>query len=111
MTEVIGLKSKCYVTKVINRYSKSSNENIICKGVGKAAKTNLTLTKYRECVQNIKAIRTNMFTIRSTNHKIFTQQLNKIALTTFDDKRWLLNCGLHSIPHHSNISTVCSICN
>ena len=111
MTEVIGLKSKCYVTKVLHQYTKDNKEHVVCKGVGGAARKALTLKLYRKCVLDFNQIRTTSYTIRSNKHKLFTQRIRKIALSTTDDKRWLLPCGIHTLPHyyHEN-KNVCDKC-
>ena len=43
---------------------------------------------------------------RSVNHKIQTQEINKICLSAFDDKRYLLKDGVHSLAYgHKDIPT------
>ena len=68
MTEVIGLKSKCYVTKVLHQYTKDNKEHVVCKGVGGAARKALTLKLYRKCVLDFNQIRTTSYTIRSVTY-------------------------------------------
>ena len=36
--------------------------------------------------------------IQSKKHKIGTYEMNKISLTCFDDKRFVLNDGIHTLP-------------
>lgn len=105
LTEVVGLKSKCYVLNVLD-YSKLTDKTaVVCKGVGRSARQNLTLEAYRNCLYNISQIKTPMYCIRSKNHNVYTQRVNKVALSTTDDKRYLLDCGIHSLPHgHYSIS-------
>ena len=37
--------------------------------------------------------------IQSKKHKIGTYEMNKISLTCFDDKRFVLNDGIHTLPY------------
>jgi hypothetical protein len=37
--------------------------------------------------------------IRSQKHEIFTFNLNKLALSSFDDKRVILNDNIHTLPY------------
>ena len=41
--------------------------------------------------------------IRSQQHQLVVAQVNKTALSAFDDKRFLLDCGVKSLAygHHS----------
>jgi hypothetical protein len=53
--------------------------------------------------------------IRSKKHKIKTITQKKKALSYFDSKRWLFDCGVHSVPYGSkNIRkyyNTCVLCN
>ena len=40
-----------------------------------------------------------MKSIRSDHHNVFTFQMNKIALSAFDDKRWILDDGITTLAH------------
>ena len=100
MIEIIGLKSKCYITDVQNREQEADfRKNVVCKGVVRSAKKRFTLDTYRDCVQNIDKVRASMYCIRSRKHQLYTQHISKIALSSFDDKRWLYSCGKHTIAH------------
>ena len=42
--------------------------------------------------------------IGSKKHKICTQESNKISLSCFDDKRYILDDGVNTLPYgHRNI--------
>ena len=111
MTEVVGLKSKCYVTKVQSKTNQQMTDLPVCKGVMRAARKKLTLEKYKECVTNIQSLKCVVRTIRGKKHNLFTQEMNKIALSSFDDKRWLFECGVHTAAHGSAlISSSCHKC-
>ena len=117
LTEVVGLKSKCYIQNVLAREGKSESSSVVCKGIGKRARKNLTLDAYRSCIYNFRQVKTIMYCIRSKNHKMYTQRVNKTALSTTDDKRYLLDCGIHTLPHghykitEANNNVKCAECN
>ena len=47
--------------------------------------------------------RHNMKRIQSKLHKIETYDIRKISLSSFDDKRYILNHGIHSFAYfHKN---------
>ena len=40
-----------------------------------------------------------MNTIRSDHHKLFTYNINKIGLSAFNDKRYILDDGISTLAH------------
>ena len=40
-----------------------------------------------------------MTQLRSENHKIVVSRVHKVALSSYDDKRYLLNDGIHSLAY------------
>jgi len=47
-----------------------------------------------------------MNVIRSHKHDIYTEEVNKIALSANDDKRFILDDGIHTLAHgHYKIAT------
>lgn len=101
-TEYIGLRPKCYSMNLINIRTNEISEKKICKGLGRAAITNrLRFKQYKKCLKKGKIQRHDFATIRSTKHKIKTIMQRKKALSHFDCKRWLFDCGIHSVPYGS----------
>lgn len=98
ITEVIGLKSKCYAMKVHN----VDKESIVCKGIARSTiRTGLTLDMYRSCIEDVIQIRATVNCIRSQDHQLTTQSIKKIALTSFDDKRFISSCARHTLAYGS----------
>lgn len=110
MTEIIGLKSKCYITKVQNMTSNTQSENVVCKGVTKAARQTLNMQIFRNVVNSFSKVHAEQYCIRSRNHHLFTQRIKKIALSSTDDKRYLLSCGRHSAPYKRQNIFTCDEC-
>ena len=85
--EFVGLKSKMYSTKNIN--GKESNT---AKGVNIATDFN----EFKDTLFNKKIIRHKMRRIQCKRHKMGTCEINKISLSCFDDKKFVLNNVIHN---------------
>ena len=48
---------------------------------------------------NKKVLRHKMKRIQGKKHKMGTYEINKISLSCFDDKRFVLNDGIHSLAY------------
>ena len=112
-SEFIGLRAKCYALKLNNENTKS--EKKVCKGLGKIAiKNKLKFKHYKKCLLQGKTKRFSFHSIRSKKHNISTVRLKKKALSHFDSKRWIFDCGIHSVPYGSYIIqkyyNVCYLC-
>ena len=88
--EFVGLKSKMYPIKKID--GKVSNA---AKGVNIATEFN----EFKDVLLNKKNIRHKMTKIQAKKHKIGTYEFNKISLLCFDDKRYLLDDGVHTLAY------------
>ena len=63
-------------------------ENKKCKGIKKGViEKNITHEDYKTCLFELKEQRRQMNVLRSYNHTIYTETVNKVALSPFDDKR------------------------
>ena len=85
--EFVGLKSKMYSMKNID--GKESNT---AKGVNIATEFN----EFKDTLFNKKVLRHKMRRIQGKKHKMGTYKINKISLLCFDDKRFVLNDGIHT---------------
>ena len=88
--EFVGLKSKMYSMKNID--GKESNT---AKGVNIATEFN----EFKDTLFNKKIMRHKRRRIQSKKHKLGTYEINKISLSCFDDKRFVLNDGIHMLPY------------
>ena len=87
MQEFIGLRSKVY----IYRMHKSNKEEKHCKGVKQSVvKNKITFEDYKNCLFSKKDQLRTMNLIRSHKHDVFTEEVNKITLSTNDDKQVIL---------------------
>ena len=78
---------------------------LILKGVRKyVIKKNINHKNYKDCLLNRKQMLHSMRTIKSECQQIGSYQLNKISLSCFDDKRYILEDGITSYAYgHKNI--------
>ena len=77
-------------------YIKDNGKNEkTCKGVKKdVIKKNITHENYRDTLMNGKQMMHKINTIRSDHHQLGSYQLNKMSLSCFDDKGYILEDGL-----------------
>lgn len=88
-------------------YETQNKNEIVCqeekkraKGVSKVVvQSNILHENYRQCLLNREFQMESMVTFRSFNHQIFTIVLNKTSLSPFDDKRHILEDGIHTLAH------------
>ena len=84
--EFVGLRAKLYSYKM-----DEGKENKRCKGIKKAVvKKSITHEDYKTCLQTGKEQLRRQNIIRSYEHVLYTEEVNKIALSATDDKRYLL---------------------
>ena len=88
--EFVGLKSQMHSMKNIDE--KGSNT---AKGVNIASEFN----KFEDTLFNKKVVRHKMKRIQSKKHKIGTYEINKTSLSCFDDKRFVLDDGIHTLAY------------
>ena len=84
--EFVGLRAKLYSYKMFE-----GEESKKCKGVKKlVVKNSITHHDYKNCLFTGKEQLRKMNVIRSHKHDIYTEEINKVALSSIDDKRHLL---------------------
>ena len=89
----VGLRPKLYSYVTL-----SEKEEKKAKGVKKPViKNQLKFEEYKECLFNKSILRKEQYNIRSYDHEVFTEKINKIALSPFDDKRYILEDGIHTL--------------
>ena len=100
--EFVGLRAKLYSYKMLE-----GKEEKKCKGVKKpVVKKSIKFDDYKKCLFTGKEQLRKMNVIRSHKHDIYTEEVNKIALSANDDKRFILDDGIHTLAHgHYKIAT------
>ena len=93
--EFVGLRAKLYSYKMLD-----GSEDKICKGVTKnVTKRSIQFDDYRECLFSRKKQHRKMNVIRSHCHEIYTEEINKIALSSDDHKRVIMADGIHTLAY------------
>ena len=59
----------------------------------------INLGDYKNCLYNIELKLNNMFILNSINHEMFINELLKISLNPFDDKRYIYEDGIITSPY------------
>ena len=62
---------------------------------------------YKDSLFNNKTIMWSQLRFKSDHHKVHTEEVNKIALNSNDDKRLLTIDGVTTYPHGTNAFKVC----
>ena len=84
--EFVGLRAKLYSYKM-----EEGKENKRCKGIKKAVvEKNIRHEDYKTCLETGKEQLRKQNIIRSYEHVLYTEEVNKVALSAADDKRYLL---------------------
>ena len=94
ITKFVGLRAKNYA------FILDGKEHKKCKGIKKCVtKNNITFKDYEDCLfKNIKQLR-KMNVFRSHRHDVYSEEVNKIALSANDDKRIILEDGIHTMAY------------
>ena len=75
----------------------------LCKGVTRAAREQLTHQKYKDALFLSSTLRTPNNRIVSDRHVLQSVSINKLSLSPFDDKRFILEGGIKTLPYgHAN---------
>ena len=94
MTHFIGLRSKMYCTKI-------EDENPIKKAKGvksNVVKKKIEFEDYYKCLFDKEIAVREQHVIRSRLHNIHTEKETKIALSSNDDKRYLIPGSTDTLP-------------
>ena len=91
--EFVGLRSKLY-----SFIMEDGGESKKCKGVKKqVVESSITHEDYKTCLTTGKEQLRKQNIIRSYDHEVYTEEVNKIALSAGDDKRYILKDGIHTL--------------
>ena len=91
----VGLRAKTYAFE-----TKSSAMDSRCKGVKKAAKRSIRFESFLRCIETKNLEFITQYSITSKDHVNRLVSTNKIAFSSYEEKRFLL-CAIHSVPYES----------
>ena len=90
----IGLRSLLFL------FGKDDSDKKKCKGIKKSVtRNNISFEDYEKCLitENSQLRKMNVF--RSRLHNLYTEEVNKVALSANDDKRIILKDKIHTLAH------------
>ena len=100
VTEFVRLKSKMY--------SMNKNDGKECN-TAKVVSIATEFNKFKDILFNKKIIRYKMKRIQRKKHKLGTYEIDKISLSCFDDKRYVLDDGIYTLSYfHKTSITNCN---
>ena len=103
MKEFVGLRAKTYAYLM-----NDDSEHKKAKGTKKCViKRILKFTDYKNCQSNDKIILKSQQRFKSDCHNVCTEQINKIALSSNDDKRLQTFDKITTYPYGTNAFKVC----
>ena len=101
--EFCGLRAKTYAYLLDD-----DNEIKKSKGTKKCIiKRRLMFENYRESLFNNKIIMRSQQRFKSDHHNVYTEEINKIALNSSDNKRLQTFDGITTYPYGANAFKVC----
>ena len=96
--EFVGLRAKLY-----SFMTDEGMEVKKCKGIKKTVvRDTLTIDHYRNTLHNKVSQMKRMNVIRSRKHNVYTETINKMALSHEDDKRIILEDDVHTHVNNNN---------
>ena len=103
ITEFVALRPKAY--SYLDDYG---NDHKKAKGTKKCViKQKLMFENYKDCLFNNKTVYRSQERFKSYNHDVYTEEVNKIALSNNDDKRIQTFDGIETYPYGTNAFKVC----
>ena len=103
MTEFCALRAKAYAYKLDD-----DTEMKKAKGTKKCiVKREITFKNYADALFNDEVIVRSQQRFRSDHHRIYTEEVNKIALSSNDNKRIQTFDKVTTFPYGTNVFKVC----
>ena len=103
MAEFCALRAKTYAYKLDD-----GTEFEKAKGTKKSViKRELMFENYKDSLFNDKIILRSQQRFRSDHHRVYTEEINKIALSSNDDKRIQIYDKITTYPYGTNIFKIC----
>ncbi|XP_036144453.1 uncharacterized protein LOC118646318 [Monomorium pharaonis] len=94
MTDFVGLRAKMYALKVDGKKdtkkAKGVKNNVVARTI--------TFDDYTRCLRDEIEMTRRQSCIRSKLHKVYTVSETKIALSPYDDKRYLIPDSVETLP-------------
>ena len=91
--EFVGLRSKLY-----SFIMDDGGETKKCKGIKRqVVESSIRHEHYKTCLTTGKELLRKQNILRSYEHEVYTEEVNKVALSALDDKRYILSDGMNTL--------------
>ena len=104
-TELCALRAKAYANRLDDdtkmKKAKGTKKSVV--------KREITFKNYMDCLFNNEVIIKSQQRFRSDHHRVYTEEVNKIALSSNDDKRLQTYDRITTYPHGTSASKVCEL--
>jgi hypothetical protein len=94
MTEFVGLRAKMYALRVDGKTDTKKAKGVKSNVVART----ITFDDYTRCLQDKIEMTRQQFCIRSKLHEVHTIREMKIALSPYDDKRYIIPDSTNTLP-------------
>ena len=100
-TDVVALRPKTYAYLDLdgNNHKRGTKKCVI--------KQNLIFKNFEDCLINNKNVYRSQQRFKSYNHDVYTEEVNKIALSSNDDKRLQTFDRITTYPYGADVFKVC----
>ena len=95
IAEFVGLRAKLYSYRMDNGEEIKKDKGVKASVV----KNTISFNDYMDCLFNKKPQMRQMNLIRSDKHDVYTETVNKVALSADDDKRIICEDGIHTFAY------------
>ena len=103
ITEFVALRAKTY-----SHLDEDGNEHKKSKGTKRCViNQKLMFQNFKDCLLNSKTVCRSQKRFESYNHDVYTEEVNKIALSSNDDKRLQTFDRITTYPYGTNAFKVC----
>ena len=98
ITEFVALRPKTY-----SYLDDNCNEHRKAKGTKICViKQKIMFQNFKDCLFNNKNVYRSQQRFKSYNHDVYTEEVNKVALSNDDDKRIQTSNGIETYPYGTN---------
>ena len=97
----VGLSAKSYCMKSRAWTSSAPQTSSKLKGVVRGYRKWIPFEAYLACIEGIRSERVLQYSIQAKSHEIRTVGSYKTSVNTFDDKRYIMPCNVHSLAYGS----------
>ena len=92
--EFVGLRTKIYSLK-----TKKEEMKNVKGGKKNVVKKDISHRDYVDCLFEERKFMHTMQAIQSFKHQLYTIKQNKVSISPYDDKRYLMDDGVSSLPY------------